>query len=214
MRSHALPLPYLTTPSISFLTYLSPLAYLKLLRTAPTSPTEAAHLPKLDVPFQHFRKYLTSHPRPQGVTAATLYLSPTAPPAYHADSMSMSALDTRSSSTLVPSAADMEHVFPAAREAQGPQGQQFTWLLDFTESGKYPGVVMSQSRMHEIELAVNPFGAMDHLPSVQMLPFGSGSWVDLLVRHFMLSPILRMLIAWVSSTRRQPSLQRGIRLFS
>lgn len=138
MRSHALPLPYLSTPSISFLTYLSPLAYLKLLRTAPISPAEAAHLPKLDVSFQHFRKFLTSHPRPHGVTTATLYLSPTAPPAYHADSMSMSALDTRSSSTLVPSAADMEHVFPAAREAQGPQGQQFTWLLDFTEGGKYP----------------------------------------------------------------------------
>lgn len=214
MRSHALPLPYLSTPSISFLTYLSPLAYLKLLRTAPTSPAEAAHLPKLDVSFQHFRKFLTSHPRSHGVTTATLYLSPTAPPAYHADSMSMSALDTRSSSTLVPSAADMEHVFPAAREAQGPQGQQFTWLLDFTEGGKYPGVVMSQSRMHEIELAVNPFGAMDHLQSVQMLPFGSGSWVDLLVCVSALWLAARMLNPWSSSTRRQPSLQNDTRLYS
>ncbi|EIW60768.1 uncharacterized protein TRAVEDRAFT_71063 [Trametes versicolor FP-101664 SS1] len=207
MRSHALPLPYLTTPSISFLTYLSPLAYLKLLRTTPTSPAEAAHLPKLDVPFQHFRKFLTSHPRPHGVTTATLYLSPTAPPAYHADSMSMSALDTRSSSTLVPSAADMEHVFPAAREAQGPQGQQFTWLLDFTEGGKYPGVVMSQSRMHEIELAVNPFGAMDHLQSVQMLPFGSGSWVDLLLNSQTTISPERYTTVFTSPTAVHPPLQ-------
>lgn len=185
MRSHALPLPYLTTPSVTFLTYMSPLAYLKLLRTSPKSTTDADHLPKLDVPFQHLRSSLTFHPRPPGVTTATLLLSPTAPPAYHADSMSMSALDTRSSSTLVPSAADMEHIFPAGREAQGPQGQQFTWLLDFTEGGKYPGVVMSRSRMHEIELVVNPFSSFDqNTQSVSM--FGTGSWVDLLVRTFYL----------------------------
>ncbi|KAI0637430.1 hypothetical protein C8Q77DRAFT_1155267 [Trametes polyzona] len=206
MRSHALPLPYLRTPSISFLTYLSPLAYLKLLRTSPTNAATPSHLPKLDVPFQHLRRSLASHPRPPGATTATLVLSPTAPPAYHADSMSMSALDTRSSSTLVPSAADMEHVFPAAREAQGPQGQQFTWILDFTEGGKYPGVVMSQSRMHEIELAVNPFGAMEHLQNVQMMSFSAGSWVDLLLNSQPPISPERYITTYISPTSAHPPL--------
>ncbi|KAI0373267.1 hypothetical protein BV20DRAFT_938026 [Pilatotrama ljubarskyi] len=207
LRSHALPLPYLTSPSISFLTYLSPLAYLKLLRTAPASAPVTNHLPKLDIPFQHLRSSLTSHPRPEGVTTATLVLSPTAPPAYHADSMSMSALDTRPSNSLVPNAADMEHVFPAAREAQGPQGQQFTWILDFTAGGKYPGVVMSQSRMHEVELVVNPFSGIDHVENVQVISFGTGSWVDLLLSSQ--SPISpeRYTAVYTSPTSLHPPLQ-------
>jgi len=59
---------------------------------------------------------------------------------------------------------------------------QHTWILDFTDSGKYPGVVMSQSRMRGIELIVNPLGGMVGLNSVGILSFGTGSWVDLLVR--------------------------------
>ncbi|KAI0781385.1 hypothetical protein BD413DRAFT_464197 [Trametes elegans] len=209
VRSHALPLPYLTTPSISFLTYLSPLAYLHLLRTGPASSVDTAHLPKLDVSFPHLRDALTSHPRPIGATYATLVLSPTAPPAYHADSMSMSALDTRSSSSLVPSAAEMEHVFPAAREAQGPQGQQFTWVLDFTDGGKCLGVVMSQSRMREIELVVNPFSGMDHIENVQTPSFVTSSWVNLLVRlnsQNSLSPE-RYTALYTSPTSAHPPLQ-------
>ncbi|OSC96619.1 hypothetical protein PYCCODRAFT_1420848 [Trametes coccinea BRFM310] len=207
MRSHALPLPYLTTPSISFLTHISPLAYLKLLRSAPPHDLKTTHLPKVDIPFQHLRKSLTSHPRPQGVCIATLVLSPTAPPAHHADSMSMSALDTRPSSSAVPNAADMEHVFPAAREAQGPQGQQFTWILDFTDGGKYPGVVMSKSRMHDIEVVVNPFSGLDHVENMQMMSFGTGSWVDLLLNSQ--SPISpeRYTAVYTSPTSAHPPLQ-------
>ncbi|KAI8999049.1 hypothetical protein BD414DRAFT_512589 [Trametes punicea] len=208
MRSRALPLPYLTTPSISFLTYLSPLTYLKLLRTTPPFNTSTTHLPKLDISFQHLRRSLTSHPRPQGVTVATLVLSPTAPPAYHADSMSMSALDTRpSSSSTVPNAADMEYIFPAAREAQGPQGQQFTWLLDFTGGGRYPGVVMSKSRMHEIEVVVNPFSELDHMDNVQMMSFSTGSWVDLLLNPQTPVSPERYTAVYTSPTSAHPPLQ-------
>ena len=77
----------------------------------------------------------------------------------------------------------IDFIFPAAREVQALQVQQFTWILDFTEGGKYPGVVMSQSRMREIEFVINPFndmGGMDNVP--MMSSFGAGSWVDLLVR--------------------------------
>ncbi|RPD73523.1 hypothetical protein L226DRAFT_101651 [Lentinus tigrinus ALCF2SS1-7] len=182
MRAHALPLPYLTTPSISFLTYLSPLAYLKLLRTSPAAGRAAPtpHLPSLDVPFQHLRSVLISHPRPPGITVATLVLSPTPPPAHHADSTLISAIDTKSSSTLVTD-IKIDFIFPAAREVQALQGQQFTWILDFTEGGKYPGVVMSQSRMREIEFVINPFNEMGGMDNVPMLSsFGAGSWVDLL----------------------------------
>ena len=56
-----------------------------------------------------------------------------------------------------------------------------SWLLDFTAGGKYPGVVVSQSRMREIELVVNPFGGIDNMGDVPMMSFGTGSWIDLLV---------------------------------
>ncbi|KAH9890615.1 hypothetical protein C8Q73DRAFT_704992 [Cubamyces lactineus] len=206
MRSHALPLPYLTTPSISFLTYLSPLAYLTLLRTGSPPKFTTSHLPKLDISFNHLRTALTSHPRPPGATLATLFLSPTAPPAYHADSMSMSALDTRLSSSAVPNAAEMEHVFPAAREAQGPQGQQFTWILDFTDGGKHPGVVMSKSRMHDIEVVVNPFSGLDHIESGQM-SYGTGSWVDLLLNPQAFVSPERYTAIYTSPTSAHPPLQ-------
>ena len=187
LRGHALPLPYLTTPSISFLTYLSPLAYLRLLRTAQTTPTplpSASHLPTLDVPIAHVRAALTADARPPGITLATLVLSPQPPPAYHADSMSLSAIDARPSASaalLGGAARGVEYVFPAAREVAALQGQPHTWILDFTERGRRPGVVVSQARMREIELVVNPFSGMDHVGGA-MGSFGVGSWVDLLVR--------------------------------
>lgn len=91
--------------------------------------------------------------------------------------MSIPALDGRTSTGLVEDAAQLEFVFPAAREVPGQP--QFSWVLDFTGGGKYAGVVMSQARMREIELVVNPFSAMES--EVQMMAFGTGSWVDLLV---------------------------------
>lgn len=62
-----------------------------------------------------------------------------------------------------------------------PNAGQYTWNLDFTDEGKTQGIVMSQSRMRDIELVVNPLGSIDTLNSVGMMSFGTGSWVDLLV---------------------------------
>ncbi|KAI0806901.1 hypothetical protein C8Q74DRAFT_1312897 [Fomes fomentarius] len=155
LRAHALPLPYLTTPSISFLTYLSPLAYLKLLRTsAHASSPPSPNLPTLDVPLQHIRDSLKTHPRLPGITFATVVLSPTSP---HDDS-ALPTIDPRPSYSIVPDAERIDFILPGAREVQALQGKNYSWILDFTESGKYPGVVMSQSRMREIELVLNPFG--------------------------------------------------------
>ncbi|KAI1784243.1 hypothetical protein LXA43DRAFT_1101647 [Ganoderma leucocontextum] len=205
LRGHALPLPYLTSPSISFLTYVSPLTYLKLIRTSQPTAPPASHLPNLDVPFHHLRAALTSHPRPAGATVATLVLSPNPPPVYLADSMSITALDARPSAALVEDADRLEFVFPAAREVAGQQ--QFSWVLDFTEGGKYPGVVVSQLRMRKIELLVNPYSGMVPMSDVPMMAFGAGSWVDLLFNSQVPISPERYTSLYTSPTSAHPPLQ-------
>ena len=77
---------------------------------------------------------------------------------------------------------ESRYVFPVAREVAALHGQQFTWILDFTGGGAHPGVVVSQARMREIELVVNPISGMHHIePSIVSFGGGTGSWVDLLV---------------------------------
>ncbi|KAI0747606.1 hypothetical protein C8Q80DRAFT_1103705 [Daedaleopsis nitida] len=201
LRAHALPLPYLTTPSISFLTYLSPLAYLKLLRTAPrTSPPALPHLPTLDVPLQHIRASLKTHPRLPGITFATVVLSPTSPP-------SLPEIDPQPAAySIVPDADRVDFIFPGAREVQALQGQQYSWILDFTEGGKYPGVVMSQSRIRAIEFVLNPFGA-ENMPEMPMMSFGTGSWLDMLFNvQTHISPE-RYAAVYTSPTSIHPPLQ-------
>jgi hypothetical protein len=104
--------------------------------------------------------------------------------------MSMPTFTTRPTFSLVPQGSELEHVFPQtvdlssslpAFDASDASTSQHIWMLDFTDSGKYPGVVMSQSRMRDIELVVNPLGGMVGLNSVGILSFGTRSWVDLLV---------------------------------
>ena len=80
----------------------------------------------------------------------------------------------------MPDAERIDFILPGAREVQALQGQQYSWILDFTEGGKYPGVVMSQARMREIEFVLNPFGG-ENMGEVPMMSFGGGSWLDLLV---------------------------------
>jgi hypothetical protein len=189
LRSHALPLPYLTSPSISFLIYTSPLAYLSLLRqNSPATFRERPNLPQLDIPLSALRRWLI--PQPNGVTVATLCLTPTSVAQLFPASMSMPTLTTRPTFSLVPHGSELEHVFPQTLDSSSsiPAFEysdaisQHIWTLDFTASGKYPGIVISQSRMRDIELVVNPLGGMGGINSVGgMLSFGTRSWVDLLV---------------------------------
>lgn len=188
LRSHALPLPYLTSPSISFLAYVSPLAYLSLLKNIaiPISQNNQ-NFPQLDIPLLSLRSHLQHHR--QGVTIATLSLSGPSDWQLFPASMSMPNFTTRPTFSLVPRGSELEHVFPQTADpsttmdtSDVPLGH-YVWMLDFTDGGKNPGVVMSQSRMRDIELVVNPLGGMDNLNSVGMMSFGTGSWVDLLVRR-------------------------------
>ncbi|KAJ3519988.1 hypothetical protein NM688_g9223 [Phlebia brevispora] len=185
MRAHALPLPYVTIPSVSFLVYLSPFAYLILLRTRPQnlSPLTNLSLPVLDMSFQHLRTRIATHPQAAGVTLATLMLA-TEGPALPSQSstMNVEVLATRPTFILLEGDANVDFMFPLPLESPASSGKLHRWFLDFTDGGKYPGVVMSQSKMREIETIVNPLGAgFDHVDSMPPMAFGSGSWVDLLL---------------------------------
>ena len=61
------------------------------------------------------------------------------------------------------------------------------WVLDFTNNESSNGVVMSQSRMREIETIIHPFGhggGGSHMGIIGPTAFTSSSWVDLAVSVF------------------------------
>lgn len=180
LRCHALPLPYLVSPSISFLVYVSPQVYLSLkTSSAAHFAPPISNLPNLDIPFDQLRSYLSTHRK--GATLATLLLSPLTDSQLFPASLSMPSLISRPTFPLVPSGSELEHVFPQTAELASESGEQHVWILDFTHGGKFPGVVVSQSRMREMELVVNPLSGMDPMNMPGMMSFGTGSWVALLV---------------------------------
>nr|GAT57759.1 predicted protein [Mycena chlorophos] len=170
-RCHALPIPYLTSPSISFLVHVSPQAYLSLKKASP-SPDPAS---KLDIPTDLLRSHLSA-PR-KGFSLATLMLSSLTGTQLFPPSLSMPSLLSRPTFPLVPTGSEIEHIFPQAEASTG----QHIWMLDLTHGGEVPGVVMSQARMREIELIIHPLGGMDPSLALNMMSFGSGSWVALLL---------------------------------
>ncbi|KAK7035222.1 hypothetical protein VNI00_011989 [Paramarasmius palmivorus] len=187
-RSHALPLPYLSFPSLSFLVYMSPLAYLRAVRTFPqTGPIDStSNHPQIDVSLTELRSFLADQPK--GTTLCTLVLSPPIDTQLFPASMSMPSLTARPTFPLGAGGSDLEHVFPqlsdlsaSVLDATVPDSSGHNiWMLDFTVNGQSRGIAMSQSRMRDIELVINPFSSMEALSPVGMMSFGSGSWVDLL----------------------------------
>lgn len=136
-------------------------------------------LPSLDIPFPELRSYVGAHPRKSGVTVATLLLAIDGPHVPQPpDDLNMDVLAIRPTFPLTPSGSEFTLVFPVV---QSSDGKSSSFFLDFTDNGKYPGVVMSQSRMREVETIVNPLAGIGELNSVPLTMFGSGSWVDLLV---------------------------------
>ncbi|KAF5386175.1 hypothetical protein D9615_002383 [Tricholomella constricta] len=213
LRSHALPLPYLTSPSISFLVHLSPLAYLTLLRK-PTAPVQDdPNLPQLDIPLISLRSKMPSIL--QGMVVATLSLTTAHAGQVFPATMAMPTFTARPTFPLVPQGSDLEHMFPKTVDipasvtlSNEPLADgQYTWILDFTNGCKNPGIVMSQSRMREIELAVNPLGGIDTLNPVTMMSFGTGSWVDLLLNSAASVSPERYTALYTSPTSVHPPLQ-------
>jgi len=168
LRGHALALPYLHSPALCFLVYLSPRAYLSLQRSAPV--TASPQLPSIDISSSHLYNCLdTDLPLP-GVTRAALTLVPlpqTSPTP--ADPL----LSSQPSFPLAPTALGFAHNFPLPT---GPDVGKYGWVLTF---GK--GVVMSQSRMLKIASVVQPHHQLSYTGTGPNLSFVTGGWVDMLV---------------------------------
>ncbi|KAG6886267.1 hypothetical protein C0993_006677 [Termitomyces sp. T159_Od127] len=181
LRCHALPLPFLISPSISFLVNLSSQAYLALLRKRETSTAP------WDVSLPCLRTHMFSIHR--GLTLATLSLTVVPTGKIFPATMNMATFSARPTFPFAPQGSDLEHSFPQRLDQSSAMmasedletGKQHIWVLDFTNGGKNAGIVMSQSRMREIELIVNPLGGIDTMDPDTLMSFGTGSWVDLLL---------------------------------
>ncbi|KAJ7755727.1 hypothetical protein DFH07DRAFT_743050 [Mycena maculata] len=207
LRCHALPLPYLVSPSISFLVYTSPQVYLSLKTS--TLPPPSTNLPKLDIPFDQIRSYFSTHRK--GATLATLRLSSLSDSQLFPASLSMTSLISRPTFPLVPAGADLEHVFPQTAELTTDADVQHVWVLDFTHGGEFPGVVVSQSRMREMELVIHPLSGIDPDNPV-MMSFGTGSWVALLLNPSNPISSERYTALYRSPTSIHPPLQLRLTL--
>ncbi|KAF8626820.1 hypothetical protein AX15_004654 [Amanita polypyramis BW_CC] len=211
-RAHALPLPYLNYPSLSFLAYLSPKAYLSLLQQA--RPQAEGHAVPLNVSLSQLHRFLSSYSK--GATMATLQLEPHSGSQMFPASMSMPSLTSRPTFPLFPRGSELEHTFLEVpvdvSTGTPPAGKHYNWLLDFTLGGCSQGVVLCQSRMREIEMILNPLGDIDNLPPVNTLSFQSTSWISLLLNPDSPIPSERYVATYKSPTNAHPPL--GLRLIS
>jgi len=127
-------------------------------------------------------------------------------------SISMPSLTTRPTFPLCSRGAELEHVLMEVpvvgmdAPAGIPSSQQYNWALDFTLGGRFPGIVLSQSRMRDIEMVLNPLGGMDNLPPVGILSFQPGSWVSLLLKPDSPLPSERYIATYQSPTNAHPPL--------
>lgn len=152
-----------------------------MLRSSTSSPStpSSPSLPKLDIPFSLIRAYAGRRPRPAGLTTVHLVLTPSGDAAFAGGEspVGMEALAVRPTFPLAPWDEQKDVYFPALAGAhKGAHG----YVLDFTDGGAAPGVVMSQSRMKEIEMVLNPFGGMESQVPI-MGTTAPQSWVDMLV---------------------------------
>ncbi|KZT20118.1 hypothetical protein NEOLEDRAFT_1076393 [Neolentinus lepideus HHB14362 ss-1] len=216
LRAHSLPLPYTTSPTMSFLVHISPFSYLTLLRTCIIHREPLSTSVTVDIPLPQLRSYLNSQPKPPGVTVASLHLVQEDQPQILMadDSMSMGIpafLSVRPMFPLLSSPEETAYEFPVPEAAPHTQRQNYRWELDFTEGGRVRGVVITQTRMHEIETIVSPLGgiAAAGMEGMRMMSFGEGSWIDLLLNPnapTLISPE-RYTAVYASPTRVHPDLQ-------
>ncbi|KAH9983615.1 hypothetical protein BJV74DRAFT_612947 [Russula compacta] len=194
LRGHALGLPYLHSPTLCFLVYLSPRAYLSLQRSAPATVT--LQLPSFDIPSAHLYDHLSVDIPPPGVTRATLTLVPLPQtPSTLADPM----LSSRSSFPLAPAALEFTHDFPLPT---GPDAGKYGWVLTFGQ-----GIVMSQSRMLEIARVVQHHDQFSYTGTGPSLSYVTGGWVDMLLNPESALIAERYTATYVSPTNMHPPLR-------
>ncbi|KAH9166265.1 hypothetical protein EDB89DRAFT_2233005 [Lactarius sanguifluus] len=188
LRGHALSLPYLHSPTLCFLVYLSPRAYLSLQRGAPATTSPQTRPPTSDIPSTHPYDCLSGHHPPIGVTRATLTLV---------------TIGTSTYSILVvlrfrPNAIGFSYDFPLPT---GPDAGKYGWVLGFGAR-----IVISQSRMLEIARAVQPQELSYPGPGPN-LSFMTGSWVDMLLNSEGALSSERYTATYVSPTNMYPPLR-------
>ncbi|KAI9437579.1 hypothetical protein H4582DRAFT_2111791 [Lactarius indigo] len=138
LRGHALGLPYLHSPTLCFLVYLSPRAYLSLQRSAPATTSAQTQPLTTDIPSTHLYNCLSGDHPPIGVTRATLTLVPLSALPHTPPSSADPLLSGRPSFPLVPNAIGFSYDFPLPA---GPDAGKYGWVLAFGA-----GIVISHGR--------------------------------------------------------------------
>lgn len=197
LRGHALGLPYLHSPTLCFLVYLSPRAYLSLQRSAlATTPTQP---PTFDISSTHLYNCLSEDHPPTGVTRATLTLVPLSALPHAPPSSADPLLSGRPSFPLAPNAIGFSYDFPLPA---GPDAGKYGWVLAFGA-----GIVMSQSRMLDIARVVQPHEQLSYTGTGPGLSFVTGSWVDMLLNSEGALSSERYTATYVSPTNMHPPLR-------
>jgi hypothetical protein len=164
--------------------HLAPRAYLTLYRASPAiGDSTKLSLPKLDIFFPTLRTLISKPTNLPGATIAILCLAP-AGLSWTAYTSVEPSLGTRPSFSLAGDGATLDFVLPQSdTQAISSASERPIWCLDFTDGGRRRGIVMSQSRMRDIESVLNPMSAVDSMAGVNIGMIGAetGSWVDLLV---------------------------------
>ncbi|KAI5117227.1 hypothetical protein M0805_001585 [Coniferiporia weirii] len=195
-RAHALAVPYLVAPSMSFLIYLSPLAYYSILRASESdrsklksSGQDADAFLNLDISPSTLRSQLIrKDSRLTGIAVATLTLAraPSLPTisegrSEHGSHLCRPYFRLPGTSPL----ALLDHTFtlpPQMLSSDPNSGSvQDVWMLDFTDSGKSIGIVMSHSRMREIQQVLDPGSTISSMGLGMQVPHLPGSWVGQLI---------------------------------
>ncbi|KAH9018014.1 hypothetical protein EDB85DRAFT_1874116 [Lactarius pseudohatsudake] len=198
LRGHALGLPYLHSPTLCFLVYLSPRAYLSLQRSAPATTSPQAQPPTSDIPFTHLYNCLSEDHPPIGVTRATLTLVPLSALPHTPPSSADPLLSGRPSFPLAPNAIGFSYDFPLPA---GPDAGKYGWVLGFGA-----GMVISQSRMLEIARVVQP-QELSYPGTGPSLSFMTGSWVDMLLNSEGALSSERYTATYASPTNMHPPLR-------
>lgn len=170
---------------MSFVVYASPSAYLFLSRSAKTSAGEPHQSPwKVDIPTSVLQSYLS---RPEakdtGVTIASLILEPssTLSANYNVSEQipHLGRPKFRLQNTGMLAAFDHTLPIPMHIVSENANGAgNDVWVLDFTDGGRSQGVVVTHTRMREIQQVLDPLGGLGG--DMQMPPF-PGNWAGLLV---------------------------------
>jgi hypothetical protein len=161
-------------------------------------------LPRLDASFYSIRAYAGAHPRKPGVVVASLVLCRGGPriPQQTVD-LSMDGLAARPTSPLAPFPVGIDQPFPIAHLADSDGIGSERYFLDFTDGGKYLGVVMSQVRMQEIETVLQSMAGIVQINSDHSFAtIGPGSWVDMLVGGLG-SPGLQTVVTYLHTAQSQ-----------